>query len=390
MGYTINLFQIPYWLSVCLSLLIISVNLVCSYYLSGKVKAYYELTKSPSQAIGKYSVYNRYVLNPLIILSIVSITLLLMLPFANELKSSHLLGRIIILLAAFVLASILAVGNRLFFQSIVSEIRETNESIFEYFKSIVRYYLITFISMTVLILISSLAQNNSLGIYYDRNFIEIVIYSLGITVFSLLFPLAFKTTLKASAMPENEESIEIKSFLMDSGVKNATLFTWPTRNKRQAQALVTGYFKTNIFLSDYLMDHFSSEEIKAIVAHEIGHVKKRHLWYRLLYIWIAILLFYTLTKIMDIYSVSIFWGFVLLFICLAFVSLSALTFWRVQEKQADQYVIYLGIEPEYLISALTKLGVLNDSPLKLSYLDEKFQTHPSLHNRIRWIKEKLT
>jgi len=60
---------------------------------------------------------------------------------------------------------------------------------------------------------------------------------------------------------------------------------------------------------------------------------------------------------------------------------------RKHEKEADEYVIKSGIEPQIYISALKKAYNLDDKPESLGNLEEKLSTHPSLENRIKYINE---
>lgn len=62
---------------------------------------------------------------------------------------------------------------------------------------------------------------------------------------------------------------------------NPIMYTWPGSKNKTANAVVSGFFKKRIFVTDYLMENLSRDEIEAIVAHEIGHIKKGHLWIRL-------------------------------------------------------------------------------------------------------------
>ena len=60
-------------------------------------------------------------------------------------------------------------------------------------------------------------------------------------------------------------------------------------------------------------------------------------------------------------------------------------FSRIQERQADKYVIKSGIDINTYISALRKIAMLNDAMTKTNKFDDKFQTHPSLEKRISWL-----
>lgn len=174
------------------------------------------------------------------------------------------------------------------------------------------------------------------------------------------------------------------------------IYEWPTRKNKIANAIVTGFIVKKIFIADHLVKNLTIEEIKAILSHEIGHVKKFHLGIRALFF----LLFYPISTLsLDLIEkfhyipsepsfVAVFWmliamilyivfyfGFVFMFIC------------RIQERQADRYVIESGVNIRVYISALTKLAALNFSKKAINKVDEKFQTHPSIQRRIKWVEQ---
>ena len=70
-----------------------------------------------------------------------------------------------------------------------------------------------------------------------------------------------------------------------------------------------------------------------------------------------------------------------------YISLGLLQYYRKQEKQADEFALKIGVQPEVMITALLKLTKLNHMVPKLIKLDERFQTHPSLARRIRQIEK---
>ncbi len=52
-----------------------------------------------------------------------------------------------------------------------------------------------------------------------------------------------------------------------------------SKTTRKANAAFTGLGKSKrVLLADTLLDHFTEDEIAAIVAHELGHFKLRHIW----------------------------------------------------------------------------------------------------------------
>ena len=172
------------------------------------------------------------------------------------------------------------------------------------------------------------------------------------------------------------------------------MYIWPAKKKKVANALVSGFRQKNIFISDYLIENVTPEELETILAHEIGHIKRFHLWIRTFVTLLPLPIFIWIGKLMDYYQkisqrnipeipgmVGIL-GLFILYYAWVFRYIT-----RIQERQADGYVLQLNVDPNVYISALLKLAKLNHLTVKINKLDEKFQTHPSFARRIRWIEE---
>ena len=67
---------------------------------------------------------------------------------------------------------------------------------------------------------------------------------------------------------------------------------------KNANAMVVGIFSRFrfLYLTDYLIENFSMDETETIIAHELGHIKHKHLFVLFSVIpagvWIGILLFF--------------------------------------------------------------------------------------------------
>jgi len=167
--------------------------------------------------------------------------------------------------------------------------------------------------------------------------------------------------------------------------------------------------KKKIFITDELIEACSKEELKAVLLHEIGHIKHRHLFKessRNITVTALILLtsalLYSLAaddyyyhKIYEIFGDTVIFivleilvvgigvflfGFLLYDLTIGRAAIS-----RNHEKEADEYALKNGVEPQTLISALQKMHEIDDTPESLNKLEEKFSTHPSLENRIKQI-----
>ena len=175
-----------------------------------------------------------------------------------------------------------------------------------------------------------------------------------------------------------------------------------------ANAFAMNSLREKIFISDSILKNMIIDELKALLLHEIGHLKNRHLSKQqrltmcvlLLYLFVVLIPFIGLNLLADFYSVreNEVISFILFISSLAVMIIGTIAYYkyvicskvtpflRNQEKEADEFVIKCGVEPHVLISVLQKLHCLNHSS-SLKKLAEMFSTHPSLENRIKYINE---
>ena len=227
-------------------------------------------------------------------------------------------------------------------------------------------------------------------------FFQIILMYLAPVVIMPLFnkftPLAecdLKKTIEQYAKTEN---FKLKGIFTMDGSKRST----------KSNAFFTGFGKfRRIVLFDTLIDKHSTAELVAIIAHEMGHYKKKHIQKLLV---ISILstgfMLFLLSCIINnrglfdafqmdhvsIYASIVFFGFlyspVSMILTIVVNMLS-----RRYEFEADRYACNTSGKPESLINALKKLTADNLSnlaphPLKV-FLD---YSHPPVLQRIRAIK----
>jgi len=145
-----------------------------------------------------------------------------------------------------------------------------------------------------------------------------------------------------------------------------------------------------------LIAKLEPEEVRAIIAHELGHIKGGHPGRTLLLsllssgvllaLWIG-LRFYLNHHVPQHMAVA--FNNPVLFVVLANIVLMLLIgpIRRRWEAEADRYaVLWIG-DPEIVIRALTKIHTLNASPHRLKPSDEALHSHPSLFHRIEAIRK---
>ncbi len=175
-----------------------------------------------------------------------------------------------------------------------------------------------------------------------------------------------------------------------------------SKRSKHTNAYFTGIGKTKrIVLYDTLLEGMSHDEIIAVLAHEIGHWKKKHLLKTLaafeVFSLISLYVSYRLIQsdfllwLFNISTNTIFAKFIILAFLVGILSLllqPVMNFFsRRHERQADRASYYLTGDSESMVSALVKLSKENLSnlyphPLYVAL----YYSHPPIIERIRYIK----
>ncbi len=220
-------------------------------------------------------------------------------------------------------------------------------------------------------------------------FIMMVLYPV------LIAPLFNKFT----PLEEGELKERLLKLAEKTGFRTNGIFMMDgSRRSSHSNAYFTGFGKARrIVLFDTLIDSLSTDELEAVLAHEIGHYKRKHILKRLLFSIISTgLMFFIIHALMGWLPLYRAFGFsepgyhailVILSICLSPFSLllSPLSnSWsRKHEYEADRFArdVIEGAEP--MKRALLKLGVDNMSNLTPHRAYSFFHySHPALSERL--------
>jgi STE24 endopeptidase len=210
----------------------------------------------------------------------------------------------------------------------------------------------------------------------------------------VLFPIFYKF--------EPLDNADLKSRLVAlserAGTRVRGVYKWNLSEKsKKANAALTGLGNTRrIILADTLLEHYSADEIEAVLAHELGHHVHRHILksiavqagITLLGFWAANwVLHYAVERTHMFETVSDFANLPLLVLVstvLSFFLLPALNAYsRYNERQADRYAFRSIASVEPFISSMNKLADQNlaeRSPAKL--VEWFFQSHPAISRRV--------
>jgi STE24 endopeptidase len=213
-----------------------------------------------------------------------------------------------------------------------------------------------------------------------------------------ILPLFYKIT------PLEDEDLvsRINKLAKDAGIKVQNVYKFNmSKNTKKANAAFTGLGKSKrILLGDTLLDNFSKDEIETVLAHELGHYKKKHIIKNII-IGTATS-FFTLFFIAFFYDKSVVW---FNFISRTDISaLPLLSLWimligilltpigniisRKYEYEADEYAVSSTHKLVEFIATLEKLNEQNLGDKDPNpFVEWFFYSHPSVKKRVAAINK---
>ncbi len=233
----------------------------------------------------------------------------------------------------------------------------------------------------------------------------------GISLF-LVFMAMFYTSLivplfnKLTPLEEGELKQAIRSLAAKAGFKLTDIYVMDgSRRSTKANAYFSGLGpRKKIILYDTLLEKLTAEEITAVLAHEIGHYRKKHIYkglaLSLLQIFVMVFLLGKALSLPEFSQAlgtahtSFYMGllaFALLYPPVSFVlNIVSQLFSRKHEYEADAYAATLGLGKS-LIRALIKLSVSSLSNLQPHPLYVFFHySHPTLLQRKQAIEKNIS
>lgn len=198
---------------------------------------------------------------------------------------------------------------------------------------------------------------------------------------SLVAPFLFQLLVRAKPVTDAGLLEQVREVAARARVRAPRTYVYVAGPGRGANAFVAGWIAPfrALFVNDVLLAAFTPEEFQAVVAHELGHWKRRHP------LWLA--LFVVLAMVAG----SVMWQFTPAAwrdgALIAAMIVGTVAFFHVSkkfERQADEVAFQL--YGEAYVTALLKVhATAGDVPLKgLDFL----QSHPSIADRIRFLTGK--
>jgi Zn-dependent protease with chaperone function len=253
--------------------------------------------------------------------------------------------------------------------------------------------------------------------FMTTDFGQILLIAFTLIGFVLFGPWLIIRMWGCKPLPQDNVKAELERFCNDHDFRTGGLLLWSVFGTEMLTAGVVGILPglRYILITSGLLKTLDIAELKAVVAHEMGHVRKKHLLLFVLLLILFILLTYDLSDTLTLLALSnrtIFnWyaapgdfatSLVSMLSALPVIVLMILYFrfifgyfLRNSERQADLYAMELVGDPQPLISSLEKIafhsGRIEDLPSwhhysirqRIEFLAEAFKNRKLIrrHNR---------
>lgn len=108
------------------------------------------------------------------------------------------------------------------------------------------------------------------------------VFLLNLCGLLVLFPWFLSMIWETRRLPDGPLRSRLEQLARQADLKFHEILLWDTQD-RIANAAVTGVLPSTrrVFLSDALLNHFSDDEIEAAFAHEMGHARLNHPFWRM-------------------------------------------------------------------------------------------------------------
>lgn len=212
-------------------------------------------------------------------------------------------------------------------------------------------------------------------------FLEIAMQMALVVVLSFFVPVAVRMILPGGPLPEGRLRRRLETYARDHGLRVSQILVWRTGSRMFATAFVIGLLAPfrYVFITDALLKRLNEDELVAVFAHEMGHVKHRHLWWLLAFIVSFTVVLLGLMQGLHMLLPGPNYEY------LGMAVLVLYAYWvfgyvsRRFERQADEYAAQT-TSPELISQVFLKLGMDNPVAMKKSGW-----RHFSLEQRVREI-----
>jgi len=214
----------------------------------------------------------------------------------------------------------------------------------------------------------------------------------------VFFPLFLRWLFRAVTMPPSEMRSRLEALVAKAGLRFRDILVWRMDRARILNAGVMGVVPrfSYVLFSDALLESLTPAECEAVLGHEIGHTRKRHVFVYLLFTMGFAVLAYDVMmillpesfrrKLISEYLDSEY-PFLL---CMVVIAILVAVYFRfifgylsrAFEREADVYAAGLLGTPVPLVLALEKIALMSGDVRELSSW-----RHHSVAERVRYLSE---
>jgi len=119
-----------------------------------------------------------------------------------------------------------------------------------------------------------------------------LVYAAPLALVIAMFPLLLKSVWQTARLPASPLRDRLDETARRAGVRIRDILIWRT-DRLVVNAAVAGFVPRfrYVFLTDGMLEAFDDDEVEAVFAHEIGHLRHRHLPLRILAVLAPVLLY---------------------------------------------------------------------------------------------------
>ena len=251
----------------------------------------------------------------------------------------------------------------------------------EYLKHQIVLYIGVLLPWIFLSVVSEILENFIPFSFLKTEEGEILAFLVGIVLFFVVGPGLVIKVWKCKPIPYEAKRRILEDFCRENNFKVRNLMFWPLLGGQTLTAAIVGFFPRwrYILITPSLYSMLDPEELKAVVAHEMGHIRRYHIPFYLAFFVAFSVLLYVFADIIlvlllsnpGVLHLAIYTGtfgqslFALictvpfLFILILYFRVVFGYFMRNCERQADLFALRLVGTPWPLISSFQKIALAN-------------------------------
>ncbi|RJR29066.1 MAG: hypothetical protein C4576_35730, partial [Desulfobacteraceae bacterium] len=146
--------------------------------------------------------------------------------------------------------------------------------------------LFPWVILTLLVDLASLVPSKSLTHLLNTPQGQILFFAVFLSLLTIFMPPLIQSWWGCRPFPQTGKVPELEAFLREKSFRYRRLLQWPLLEGRVLTAGIMGVIPRfrYILVTESLMEALSVEELKAVLAHEMGHARHRHLLFYVLFL----------------------------------------------------------------------------------------------------------